>query len=428
MIVTNVLAFTNDLKNPLVDDALVRFENGKITFVGPRREYSIQEDEEIIDGERGILLPSFFNAHYSVYSSISSYPLKLLKDNQTNKSFFSNLLESVRSEINPSLVRLSAEVAVLKAIRSGSVAISSPIVDHPEIDPTFYKEVAAKYGVYLAVGPILTEETIDNIAERWESVTRDSTFCPIVYVSELATYSEDSLRKLRELYEKGMNLNLFIFDMKRENETCLLRWGESLIERLLKNGILGSECGVIYGGNLSETDMDIISSRRIFVTKSLRSEMYAGSFQSNISDLLGRGMQVCLGTGFIGSDMLGEAKEVILTERYHRGFDNYLIDYEIRKTLFDNNHRLFQKLFGKSTGVLKEGYSADLALSRSCLDLEKFDSHLPITLQLVLKSFFDTSFDKVWNSGELILDKGFPQRISKKELKDLSKELRNLEL
>jgi hypothetical protein len=78
--------------------------------------------------------------------------------------------------------------------------------------------------------------------------------------------------------------------------------------------------------------------------------------------------------------------------------------------------------------VLKEGYSADLALSRSCLDLEKFDPHLPITLQLVLKSSFDASFDKVWNSGELILDKGFPQRISKKELKDLSKELRNLEL
>ena len=59
MIVTNVLAFTNDLKNPLVDDALVRFEDGEITFVGPRREYSIQEDEEIVDGEKGILLPSF---------------------------------------------------------------------------------------------------------------------------------------------------------------------------------------------------------------------------------------------------------------------------------------------------------------------------------------------------------------------------------
>ncbi len=34
--------------------------------------------------------------------------------------------------------------------------------------------------------------------------------------------------------------------------------------------------------------------------------MYAGTFKPNIADL-GRGMQVCIGTGFVGSDMLGEA-------------------------------------------------------------------------------------------------------------------------
>jgi cytosine/adenosine deaminase-related metal-dependent hydrolase len=156
--------------------------------------------------------------------------------------------------------------------------------------------------------------------------------------------------------------------------------------------------------------------------------MYAGTFKPNIADLLGRGMQVCIGTGFVGSDMLGEAKEVLLTERYQRNFENSIIDYEIRKTLFDNNYKLFQRFFGKRTGVLKEGYSADLILSKSSLDLEKFDTRLPTTLQLILKSSFDSSFEKVWNSGELIMDKGVPQRISRKELRDLTKELRSLEL
>lgn len=428
MIVTNVLAFTNDLKNPLVDDALVRFEDGEITFVGPRREYSIQEDEEIVDGEKGILLPSFFNAHYSIYSSISPYPVRVLKGERTEIDFFGGLLDSGRKEVNSELVRLSAELAVMKAIRSGSVAMSGPVVDHPDVDPELYREIAAKYGVYLAVGPVLTEDTLDEIGGRWENVTRDSSFCPMLYVSNLATFGEEAIHKLRGLYEKGMNLNLLIFDMKRENEVCLFRWGESLVERLMKHGILIPECGVVYGGNLSETDMDIISSRRIFVTKSLRSEMYAGTFQPNISDLLGRGMQVCLGTGFLGADILGEAKEIILTERCHRGFGNSVIDYEIRKTLFDNNYKLFQRFFGKHSGVLKEGYSADLVLAKSSLDLEKFDMNLPITLQLVLKSSFDTSFEKVWNSGELIFDKGVPQRISRKELREISKQLRSLEL
>mgnify|MGYP001020466859 FL=1 len=94
MIVTNVLAFTNDFANPLVDDALVRFENGEITYVGPRREYSIQEDEEVVDGEKGLLLPAFCNAHMSIYSSVSSYPLKIIKGYENGAGYFSNLLKS----------------------------------------------------------------------------------------------------------------------------------------------------------------------------------------------------------------------------------------------------------------------------------------------------------------------------------------------
>ena len=191
----------------------------------------------------------------------------------------------------------------------------------------------------------MVKESIESIIERWHEVPRDSNFCPLIYVSELATYDEEDLMKLRDLYSKGINLNLFIFDMKQENDLCLSRWGESLIERLLKNGILVPECGIIYGGNLSEPDMDIISNRRIFVTKSIRSEMYAGTFQPNIADLLGRGMHVSIGTGFMGTELIEEAREIVLSERYHKHYDNFVIDYEIRKTLYDNTYKLAQRFF-----------------------------------------------------------------------------------
>jgi hypothetical protein len=45
-----------------------------------------------------------------------------------------------------------------------------------------------------------------------------------------------------------------------------------------------------------------------------------------------------------------------------------------------------------------------------------------------LKISCESNYEKVWNTGELILDKGFPQRISRKELKDLSRDIKNLEL
>jgi cytosine/adenosine deaminase-related metal-dependent hydrolase len=428
MIVTNVLAFTNDFANPLVDDALVRFENGEITYVGPRREYSIQEDEEVVDGEKGLLLPAFCNAHMSIYSSVSSYPLKIIKGYENGAGYFSNLLKSGYSKTNEKIAKVSAELAVLKALKSGTVSFSGPIFDCPEVDAEFYRELARRYGVNIAVGPVVVKESIESIIERWHEVPRDSNFCPLIYVSELATYDEEDLMKLRDLYSKGINLNLFIFDMKQENDLCLSRWGESLIERLLKNGILVPECGIIYGGNLSETDMDIISNRRIFVTKSIRSEMYAGTFQPNIADLLGRGMHVSIGTGFMGTELIEEAREIVLSERYHKHYDNFVIDYEIRKTLYDNNYKLAQRFFGKRTVVIKEGYSADLLLAKPVLDFERLDPELPTVLQLILKISCESNYEKVWNTGELILDKGFPQRISRKELKDLSRDIKNLEL
>ena len=428
MIVNNVLAFTNDPMNPLIEDALVRFENGEITYVGSRREYSIQEDEEVIDGEKGLLLPALFNAHLSFYSTIVPYSLKLVRGFESGAGYFRNLLNVSHREISAKLIRLSAEVSVLKSMRSGAVSINGPVIDCPEVDPEFYRELAYRYGVNIAAGPVIVKESLDSITERWHDVSRDSSFCPLIYVSELAAYDDDELSKLKSLYSKGINLNLFIFDMKQENEACLSRWGESLIERLLKNGILVPECGVVYGGNLSETDMDIISSRRIFVTKSIRSEMYAGTFQPNIADLLGRGMHVSIGSGILGTDLLGEAKEIIFTERYLRHYDNTIIDYELRKTLLDNNYKIAQRFFGKRTGVMKEGYSADLILSKPFMEIERFDDSVPITLQLVLKIASDSCFEKVWNAGELILDRGFPQRISRKDLKDLTRDIRTLEL
>lgn len=428
MIVTNVLVFTNDPREPFLEDALVRFENGEITYAGSKREYSIQEEEETIDGEKGLLLPAFFNAHLSIYSSILAYPFKLVEDYATGVDYFSGLLKVAQADIGERLVKLSAEVAVLKALKCGAVSISGPVFDCPDVEPKFYRELAHKYGVNLAIGPVVVKDSMSAIIERWQELERDDNFQPLIYVSELATYSEEELTMLKSLHSGDLKLNLFIFDMKQENELCLSKWGENLIERLLKNGLLIPECGIIYGGNLSETDMDIISSRKIFVIKSIRSEMYAGSFQPNIADLLGRGMHVSLGTGFVGYDLLEEAKEVALSERCHRHYGNDVIDYEIRKTLLDNNYRLAQRFFGKRAGMIKEGYSADLILSKSYLNFERLDPTLPAVIQLVLKGSSECNYDKVWNSGELLLDRELPKRISRREYKELAREIKNLEL
>lgn len=424
MIIDNVTIFINERKNSFINNGVVYFKDGIIEYAGPRDSFDFSIDDEIIDGKNGILFPALVNAHYSLYATIASYPIKLAGDESTERDYFDNLLGFSMGKIYGKLTIASVVNGIMKSLRHGCTTICGPIIHSEDLEPDELRDIAKKFRVRLSTGPVVTKENVDSIIHKWEGVSRDSYFYPVIYIAELANYSESDLEGLKKLISKGIGVDYVLFDMKKENDTCLTRWGEGLIERLLKNGLLISESGVIYGGNMTETDMDIISSRKMHVTKSLRAEMFAGTFKPNISDLLGRGMHVNLGSGFLDADIFEEAKNILLTERYHKHFGSKVIDYEIWKTMFDNNFKLDQRYFGKKTGLIKEGYCADLVLTNPMDDLEKIDPELPGTLQLILKISSETSFDKVWDEGELVLSNGIPQMISREEIEKYVEELK----
>ena len=423
MIIDNVTIFTNDRKNPIIKKGVVHFKGTEILFVGERESFDFPAKEPVVDGRGGIVFPALVNAHYSLYATIASYPVQLSCNSSEDSDYFGDLL-GLSMESSYGKLSVSSVVAgMIKVLRHGCTTVCGPIIHSDDIEPDLLRMVAKQFQVHLSTGPIVRKSNLDSVIEKWEGISRDSFFYPVIYVTELANYDDNDLEKLKKLITKGIGVDYVLFDMKKENDTCLTRWGEGLIERLLKNGLLIPESGVIYGGNMTETDMDIISSRRIHVTKSLRSEMFAGTFKPNISDLLGRGMHVNLGSGFIDADLFGEAKNIILTERYHKQFNGKIIDYEIRKTLFENNFKLSQKYFGKRNGMVKEGYSADLVLTKPVDELDSFDPKLPYYLQLALKMSSETGFDRVWNEGELVLVDGIPQKIPQSEIRKYVKEM-----
>ena len=136
----------------------------------------------------------------------------------------------------------------------------------------------------------------------------------------------------------------------------------------MKNGILIPECGVVYGGNLSETDMDIISSKdfrhKVFEIGNVCRDLSAEYLRFARSRYAG-----LPGTGFLRATSSGKQRDNF-TERCHRGFDNSIIDYEIRKTLFDNNYKLFQR-FWETFRSTQRGLLSRSCSAKSSLDLEK---------------------------------------------------------
>ncbi len=419
MVIRNTRIFTNDPERILIDDGTVAFREGVFTFVGKSCDFESSGDSEVIDCCGEFLMPSLVNAHLSLHSTVTSHTLIAAEESPLGTAYYESVVRLLSDGAHAKLSLLSTIAGVLRSLRYGVTTIFGPVFHSENLDPELYRYLANKVGVNLSIGPVVTCKNLETVLDIWQEVMSDDLFCPQLYIADAALYSEDQLNMLRQLASSDLRVSFLIFDMHEESEGCLARWGETLTERLMRNSLLSSNSGIAYAGSLSETDMDLLSSRGVFVSKSVRSELYGGIFSPTIADLLGRGMQVNVGSGFVDVDIFAELKTIMLTDRHFRHFGNKMIDYEIKKTLLEGNYKLANRCFGKKTGMIKEGYSADMVLGKPFVEIDTFDDKLPVALQLILRLPTEVIFRKVWNNGKLVFEDDCPVGLTQEEMRQI---------
>ena len=419
MVIRNVRIITNDPQNYLIEGGTIAFRNGLITYVGQGRDLRTESNEEVIDGTGKFILPSLVNAHLSLHSTVTSPMLLAAEDSTLGTVYYENVVRLLAHRSDARISLLSTIAGVLRSLRYGITTIFGPVFFSQDLDVVFYRELARDIGIQLSVGPIVTPKNLEEVLQCWKDVERDELFCPQIYITDSAQYSNTQLSQLGQLLNKGFSLMFVVFDMNEERDECLSIWGETLTERLTRAGLLRCGAGVAYAGSLSDTDMDLLSSRNVFVSKSVRSELYGGIYSPMIADLLGRGMQVNIGSGFVDVDLFAELKTLVLLERQFNHFDNKMIEYEIRKTLLEGNFKLANQAFSKNTGIMKEGYSADMMLGRPFIEIDTFDPDLPGLMQLVMGFPTEVTIEKVWNNGRLVIENDRPAGLSLPQVKSL---------
>ncbi|AKI96874.1 amidohydrolase family protein [Kosmotoga pacifica] len=425
MVITNVAIFTNDPENPFISRGYVEIHGKIIRKVGTMEEYKGSKDE-VFDGSDAILIPGLVNAHFSLYNSVYNLALRKNLEGIVGTDYLERLVRYFKELKWDELEVYSIEVGVLLSQINGITTIFGPIFDSETTSPDTIMQIAEKYGVRLVTGPVIYKENLDKIVEKWKNASRSELFYPVVYITELPEYSERELKKLTSLIVSGIDVILVVFDMHSDDTRCLSLYGEHLIDRLLNNGLMVPNAGIAYAGNMSETDMDIIASKQMFVIKSLRTELFAGTFKSNIADFLGRGMNVCLGSGLIDTDLLGEARGLILSERHFKGFDLKVIDYELKKTLFDNNYKLAEKFFKKGLGKIKPGYEADLALFKPRSPFSFIEKEKESLSAFIVDLSNNYYVSDVWNAGERMIESGNHTRVTREYLEKIRNRLNEI--
>ncbi|MFO7881622.1 MAG: hypothetical protein R6U52_03660 [Kosmotogaceae bacterium] len=425
MIIKNVNIFTNDQQLPFIKKGYIHFTEEGIKSVGTVSNMNISSAEKVVDGHDGIVFPALVNAHASIYTSLKNFHDDVILNNVAGVNFFKMLIEKTKDKTWEKLNLYTIKTAIAKSLSCGVTTLCGPIFYSQDLSVKSLRQLANEHNIQLSLGPIVLKENIENVVKNWISEEEDSFFHPTVYVIDLPYYSKDELASLKKLKLSGVDLNLVVLDMEEIDRESLSLWGEHIIDRIIEAELLVPGTSFVYGGNLTETDKDILANRDLFVIKSSRSELYSGIFEPNVSDLLGRGMKVCLGSGFLDFDMQNEVQALILAERQSKHFSQRVLNYEVQKLLFINNYKLLEKHFSKISGVIREGYPSDIVYAKkknsfSCLELA--DTSYTSFMNNILKAF---NISDVWSNGDKVLRNGKPTKFSDKEVKEI---YRNVDL
>ena len=67
----------------------------------------------------------------------------------------------------------------------------------------------------------LHRKTLEDVLHCWKEAERDGVFCPQIYITDSAQYSNTQLSQLGQLLDKGFSLVFVVFDMNEERDESL---------------------------------------------------------------------------------------------------------------------------------------------------------------------------------------------------------------
>ncbi len=365
--------FTYDISNPMISDGAVVWDGDTILAVGTADDMlSAYPDAKRLDARGGIILPAFINAHHHIYSAFAR-GLSIPGNNPTN---FLEVLDGtwwkIDRHLDRSMTRYSAYMTLLECIRSGVTTIFDHHASFCEIPGSLeaIAEVAVDTGVrsclcYEISDRDGTEKSRQSIQENLDFAQyckQDSSglLAAMCGMHASFTISEETMEYAKEHAETGFHIH--VCEGAYDRDHCQEHFHETVVERLARHGILGSQtiCGhCVY---LTDSDRQLLAKTDTAVVHNPQSNMGNAVGVTDVLKLFGAGVTVGLGTDGFTSDMLESMKHANVLMKHENKHPsvgwNETFDMALK-----NNADLAGRHFGGTFGVIQPGAHADFIVS-----------------------------------------------------------------
>ncbi|KPL83118.1 hydrolase [Thermanaerothrix daxensis] len=376
MLITNGTLITWESPNRILENHTIYIDNERIQEIGPTQTLLAKyPQEERLDAKGQYVMPGNICAHTHFYGAFA----RGLAIPGPAPADFPEILEKLWWSLDKSLsheaVYYSAMVCLVDAIRHGTTtlidhhaspnAIAGSLDDIARAVEQSGVRASLCYEVTDRDGPERAQAGIEENLRFIEYVKREhplgGRLSAMFGLHASLTLGEATLRACRERVGEDVGFHIHVAEHPVDEYDSLHRYGERVVDRLYRHGILGPRSIVVHAVHVDVREINLLAETGTWVTHQPRSNMNNAVGMAMTEGMLRAGVKVCLGNDGFSNAMWEEWKAAYLAHKLWHLDPRRMPATDVVKMAIYNNAALATQQFNCGPiGVIAPGAQADL--------------------------------------------------------------------
>ena len=393
LLIGNGTVLTLGKSNHVIPNGGVLIQDSKIQEIGLTEDLQTRfPDAEFIDAHGKLIMPGMINTHMHLYSTFA----RGMDSKSKAPKSFRDILEGLWWKLDKLLsledVYYSGLTPLIECIKTGTTTIidhhASPMAIKGSlfalakaakeigVRAAFCYEVSDRDGEEIAQEGI--QENVDFISAC--QANPDPMVAGMFGLHASLTLSDQTLAECSKAAKRlGTGFHVHVAEGKEDLDDSLAKYGMRVVERLDKFDILGPKTLAVHCVHIDDHEIDLLKASKTSVVHNPESNMGNAVGVTPVLKMMGKGVQVGLGTDGYTCDMFESGKVANVLQK-HAAADPSVAWGEVPQMLYGNNPEIASNLFGGKFGELVEGAWADIIVvdyvPPTPLDSNNWSGHL----------------------------------------------------
>ncbi|WP_094228121.1 amidohydrolase family protein [Methanolobus psychrotolerans] len=361
MIIKNAYILTMDPSVGDIENGAVVIENGKIKEIGTSTKCSA---EKVIDAKGSVLMPGLVNTHCHAGMTI----FRGYADDMQLQDWLENHIWPAEAKLTDEDIYAGTRLACLEMIRSGTIAFADMYIHENRVAQAVDKagiRAALSYGMIDFGDKEKADKELKEgsaFVKEWNGKA-DGRIDTMYGPHAPNTCSRDFLIRVKEhAVRDNVKIHIHVLETEAELNYMKENFGMCSIHFLKGIDFWGPDVLAAHCVWLSDGDIKILAEYGVNISHNPVSNMKLASGICPVSKLLDAGANVCIGTDGCASnnnlDMFEEMRTAALLQKVSTMDPTVLPARTVLAMATVNG----AKALGIKSGMLKEGYNADMII------------------------------------------------------------------